>query len=189
MAIGEPVWFAKQSEKRRWRLRIVAFVGGVLVGGVLFGVSLGALGDAVIEGGAWSIPALSSFAVAITSYELIGRGLPVPQFKWQVPQYWLGSQWRGYVAFGVVMGVGAFTRQVSVLYYVYPVACLAAADISRGALFGAIYASTFAGLFLYGTVAWRHRGPGFQGDRARALMHHARRWGAIAAPLIVLVSL
>jgi hypothetical protein len=182
------VWLAPQSERRRAILRAIAFVLGVLVGSLVFGFVLGLAGDAFFDG-----PMATVILVAVTVVtvvvEVAWRSAYVPQFRWQVPRHWLLSRWRGYLVFGVVMGAGAFTRQPSILYYLYPLACLASGSPLLGAVFGGVYGLTFAGLFVYGTIVWRNGPAGGRGDRALALQRYARVVAAVAAPSVVIMHL
>jgi hypothetical protein len=85
------------------------------------------------------------------------------------------------------MGVGLFTIQRSILYFLFPIGCFASGSAVRGAAFGLAYAIVYLAVFGYGSVAW-HRGPtGWAATRASWLLAHARVACAMLAPVIVLV--
>lgn len=168
--------------------RVAVFLFGELLGAAAFATLLAFLGSQIlpprtpVETGA-----LGTAGAAVLLRETIGRRIPVPERNWQVPRHWLAAFWRGSFIFGSIMGIGALTKQPSTLFHLYLIACFASADPAKGAVLGAAFGTTYAILFVYGTIAWRSDPVGTQSNRTRRIFGAARYFGAFAAPLVILV--
>jgi hypothetical protein len=189
--IGEPVWLAQDSRTRRLLvIRLVVFWAALLMGAIALGALLGGLGAALLPRGSGPVAiALGVLAGLVILRETVGRRIPIPQIRWQVPREWLRNPWAGAVAFGSIMGMGVFTRQRSALFHLYVLGCLCSGSWGRGALLGLVYGITYVSTFARGLAYTRVGEPGLGVDWVARTWTRVRWVGVTAAPLIVLVPL
>ena len=191
--ISEPVWLAREDERKRYGRRLLLFSVALVTGAVATGTALAAFGTWLwpAASGTALTAALVAIGVLVLARELFLRKAPIPQLKWQVPRGWMRRFWAGAVAFGATMGAGLFTLQPSALFHVYVLGCLASTDVRRGAVMGATYGLTYVAVFLYATMRWRPGtagySTGYHWDKMQALAGRLRPVGALAAPLVALV--
>jgi hypothetical protein len=123
--IGEPVWFAEGHRRRMEIGRSVLFGVAVLLGATALAGTLGVVGSELLARGSPPVTiGVGVFVGAVVLRETIGREVPIPEVRWQVPRRWLRHHWAGAGAFGWIMGMGILTRQPSALFHLYLAGCL-----------------------------------------------------------------
>lgn len=187
--IAEPVWFAQDVRMRRLLIvRVGVFWAALVVGAVATAGSLGALGAALLPPDGLPVAvALGALAGLVILRETVGRGVPIPQVRWQVPRQWLRRPLVGAATFGSIMGAGVFTLQRSALFHLYLVGCLCSGGFGRGAAFGLAYGLAYVSAFAAGMLRTRVGEPGLGVDWVARMWPRMRLVGLAAAPLIVFV--
>lgn len=168
--------------------RLIVFWAALVVGAVALAGLLGWLGAAVLPQGSRPVAiALGVLAGLVILRETVGRTVPVPQLRWQVPQTWLRNPLAGAAIFGWIMGAGIFTLQRSALFHLYLVGCFCSGGFGRGALFGLVYGAAYVAAFARGVSYTRVGEPGLGVDWVARMWRPVRWIGVTAAPLIVFV--
>ena len=191
---GEPVWLAPRRRRTAFALRLLAFGVAHVSGAVLAGAGAAWLGASLLpepwtdEGvPAYVVLVLLGLALWVAVRELRGDRRGIPQLAWQVPRHWLRRFWIGALAFGAIMGMGLFTRQVSLLFHLYLLGAFLTMSPLSGAVVGAVFGLTYFGGLLYATIAWRHVEDGGQDELLTRLGRRVQFVAAVAAPSIALI--
>jgi hypothetical protein len=156
---------------------IAAYVLGALIGGAATGLVIAAaaaeirdaVGSVPVAGGAGTL------ALSAAALQWQGRVAPLPESSKQVPRRWLlwGRRALTALAFGLVIGAGAFTRLRHAAAYALLAVIALAPSVGVGVLIGSTY-----GLSRGATVFMTWFGDRFLGTRPA--------WSALAQrPLIV----
>lgn len=183
------MWLARNGNRHALLVRTVAFSLAVLVAACSFGAVLGLAGVLAVSD-AHETSALMVILLSVGLWALLRelrfRRLWIPSADWQVPEWWGFAFYRGAMAFGIVMGIGAFTRQPSALYHVYVLGCIFSGSWAYGLIFGAIYGMIYVAVFYCAMFFWRDGAAGSQRDQALGLLRVTRPIGALAAPALAL---
>jgi hypothetical protein len=169
--------------------RLAVFVMALLVGGAATGTALAAFGRWLSPPLWLSVPVLLGVGLAVLVRETKRQRWWLPELPWQVPRHWLAHRWLGAAAFGSIMGAGVFTRQVSGLFHIYVLGCVAWADPLAGAITGLVFASAYALGFADVMVRSREGSPVMINDIAVRLGMTASTYVALAAPLVALLPI
>lgn len=181
------MWLVRR-DRWKWVARAGLLGLGYVLGATGAGALLGLLGSLVgFSGGKPLLIVLLAIGSLVLVRETVVRSIPVPQARWQVPQWWLQARYRGALAFGLAVGAGPFTYQPSALFHLYLVGELVSGSAATGALMGAVYGSVLFAAFCYGTIAWRSDDPQILGRKACWIALLATWVGAFAAPFVVFV--
>lgn len=166
------------TRQQRWSVTTAAYLMGSLLGGAATGAALGLLSvpiRAVVPAPA----ALVLLAVVAGLGLLADRGvLPLPAWRRQVDERWLGT-YRGWVyglGFGLQLGAGFATIVTASATWVVLVAAALSGSVGWGLLIGATYGLVRA---LPVLAFARVRTPA----RLRTAMQRVERWRAPAANL------
>jgi hypothetical protein len=191
--IGEPVWLEDgHSWRRTARCRSAVFGLALLLGSVALAGALGWVGSTLLPRGSTQVLiTVGVITVAVILRETVGRRIPLPGTRWQVPRRWLRHNWTGAAAFGWIMGIGVLTRQPSALFHLYLVGCLVSGGAGRGMTFGLVFGAVYLTLFLHGAfvAARSEEGDGVFAGWAISVRRWLRLIGVLSAPLILLVPM
>ena len=139
----------------RWLGTLTLHALGATGTAVVFGASLGWIGGSL--GAPWGRPGLLALAVVATLYALgtiTGLGVPVPQLRRQVPDWWRTFFGRPFAAvlYGAGLGIGFLTYLSAGTLVVVSFAALASGSPGIGALVVAPFGLVRG---LSAIVAWR----------------------------------
>ena len=131
------------SRKQRWSVTVTAHLVGSAIGGALVGAVLGAVGWVLSAGswGRWAFVVLGACAIVGASLDTGRPETPLPSWRRQVDERWLGT-YRGWVygiGYGFQLGAGVMTIVPSALTY----AALLAALLTGSPFLGAMVGLTF----------------------------------------------
>jgi hypothetical protein len=123
--------------RKRWAAALALHTAGATLAAALFGSLLGLAG--AVLGAPWGAAGLAAVALAAFGYaisDLAGRGLPVPQLRRQVPDWWRTFfGWRSAsFLYGAGLGVGFLTYLAHGTLVVVSVAAIASGRPMAGAV-------------------------------------------------------
>ncbi|HEX6302002.1 MAG TPA: hypothetical protein VF148_16215 [Acidimicrobiia bacterium] len=130
----------ERARHNRWALTVTAFTVGAVVSGSVVGLTLGAVGSAMLPPGSSGLLIVTA-AAALIAGALDMAGVKAPGPSRQVNETWIGT-FRGWVyggGFGLELGLGTVTYVVTWGVYATYFAALATASPTLGAVVGATF--------------------------------------------------
>jgi hypothetical protein len=143
--LGSITPLGERGRNRRWGVTVTAYLAGSVIGGLLIGGALGALGRLVTNvtgrSGASRLGLLAAVVAIGLLLDLRIAGLRLPTVHRQVNEDWM-VRYRGWVyglGFGLQLGTGVVTVVTTSAVYATLAAALLSGSAAAGALIGGVF--------------------------------------------------